>query len=143
MRGLLADANIQGFDAILEGTLSELSLLEVLEVFDFGFYRFADFDLATDLDDRSLWRFCQDNELLLFTENRNRNGSDSLEAAIHDLTTEDTLPVLTVSDKDRFIFSRSYREAVAKSVAEIAFRIFMEHRNRGVTRMYLPLPEYL
>lgn len=140
MNGLLADANVQGFQSILKGTLRDLSLLEV---FEFGFYQFSDFDLATSIDDRSLWQFCQDHELLLFTENRNKRGSDSLKAAVVDLTTEDTLPVVTVGDKERFLTSRSYRVAVSTSVAEIAFQIAMENRARGITRIYLPLPEYL
>lgn len=61
MPGLLADANVQGHLAYLTGQLQAEQLLELLADCGIVFATFADVGLDRGVDDRQLWRFCQDN----------------------------------------------------------------------------------
>lgn len=101
MRGLLTDVNIQGFLPTAELLMAEQGYAEVLKALGVGFFKFPDFGLPRDCNDRSLWNFCQALGLALLTDNRNHDGADSLQAALHDSLREDSLPVLTPGDKGR------------------------------------------
>ena len=84
MRGLLADVNVQGHLPYIRHLLKVLDLMPVLEDLRLVLATFPDLQLPRGLDDRSLWNRCQQDGWVLFTENRNRDGPDSLEAAISD-----------------------------------------------------------
>lgn len=91
-------------------------------------------DLAFDSSDRDVWRFAQAQHMVLLTANRNMNEEDSLEQTIREENSPTSLPVLTIGIPNR-IFQRTYREAVALRLAEIAMEL---DRYLGMGRIYIP-----
>ena len=82
-----------------------------------------------------VWRTCQKEELVLITGNRNRRGSESLEATIQSGNQPDSLPVVTIADQDRVLRDRAYAEAVAVRLLDYLMRI---DEVRGAGRLYVP-----
>ena len=74
----------------------------------------------------------------MFTENRNDDGPDSLEATLKDSWRNGLLPVLTLSNKGKFERDRDYAERVATDVAELLYGIGNE-QYRDQPRLYVPL----
>ncbi len=74
---------------------------------------------------------------VLFTENRNHDGPDALEATLLDSWHFGQLPVLTLANKARFESDRVYAEQVATDVAELLFGIEQEDY-RDQPRIYVP-----
>lgn len=66
--------NIQGFLPTAELLMAEQGYAEVLKALGVGFFKFPDFGLPRDCDDRSLWNFCQALGLARLTDNRNDDG---------------------------------------------------------------------
>ena len=137
MRGLLADVNVQGHLVHLRHLLMALDLWIILVESGLEFSTFSDLAIPRDLNDRELWLRCQQDGWVLFTENRNDDGPDSLESALSDSWWEGDLPVLTLSNKSRFEHSREYAERVAGDVAELLVGI-AEGQYRDQPRIYVP-----
>ncbi len=75
---------------------------------------------------------------VLFTDNRNQEGPDSLNAVILDSWREGCLPVLTLANKIKFESSNAYARRVAGDVATLLFDVFtLGVRNQP--RIYVPL----
>ena len=123
MRGLLADVNVQGHLPYLRHLLEALGLWIVLVELNLGLVTFRDLQLPLDLDDRRLWNRCQQDGWVLFTENRNNDGPDSLQATLTDSWQMGHLPVLTLSNKGKFERDRRYAESLATDVAEHLYGI--------------------
>jgi hypothetical protein len=138
MRGLLADVNVQGHLPYLRHLLEVLGLWIVLVELNIGLVTFRDLQLPLDLDDRRLWNRCQQDGWVLFTENRNNDGPDSLQATLTDSWQLGHLPVLTLSNKGKFERDRSYAERLATDVAEHLFGISLG-QYRDQPRIYVPL----
>jgi hypothetical protein len=85
--------------------------------------------------DTEIWKLCQRYEIVLITGNRNAEGSDSLEAAIHKLGTPDSLPVVTISDPDKLIRDLAYAERVAGQLVQYLLDI---DNLLGTGRLYVP-----
>lgn len=140
MRGLLADVNVQGHLPYLRHLLEALDLWPVLAELGLGLATFPDLGLPRDLDDRSLWTYCQEDGWVLFTENRNDDGPDSLQATLADSWRVGHLPIVTLSNKARFEYDRDYAGRVASGVAEVLFGVAIPpHRYRDRPRIYVPL----
>jgi hypothetical protein len=90
------------------------------------------------MKDRDLWNYCQANELVLFTDNRNHEDKDSLNATLQDSWQEGHLPVLTLANKGKFEHSESYATRVATDVATLLFSTFQENV-RNQPRIFVPL----
>ena len=90
--------------------------------------------LALDSSDRWIWRFVQERGMLLLTHNRTHKGRDSLEQTLREEVTAASLPVLTLSNRDRMM-EREYREQCAERLIEIV--VDLDHY-RGVSRIFLP-----
>jgi hypothetical protein len=73
--------------------------------------------------------------LVLITNNRNADSEDSLEVAIREHNTPNSLPVLTIGNVDRFRKSRKYAEKVVEQLYD-----YLEDIDsvRGAGRLYLP-----
>ena len=83
MRGILADINVQGqFEAVVEQIFQSSEWTEVWADLNLTVESFHSLGLAVDAEDDLLWQACQDQELVLFTTNRNHDGPTSLEATI-------------------------------------------------------------
>jgi hypothetical protein len=102
MGGLLADVNVQGHLPYLRQLLEVIGLWPIFTELNLDFATFRDLQLSPGLDDRSLWNYCQQHDWVLFTENRNHNGANSLEATIVDSWQMGHLPVLTLANKGKF-----------------------------------------
>ena len=97
MIGLLADVNVQGHLGYLRLSLDSLGLSLILADSDLRLATFRDLDLDRELDDRSLWNYCQAEGWVLFTDDRNNDGPDSLLQTINDSWSRGRLPILTPS----------------------------------------------
>ena len=126
MQGLLADVNVQGHLPYLHHLLEALGLWTVLMELNLRLVTFRDLQLPRDLDDRLLWNHCQHDGWVLFTENRNHDGPDSLQATLMDSWRTGDLPVSTLSNKGRFEHDRQYANRLATDVAELLFGITQE-----------------
>jgi hypothetical protein len=138
MPGLLADVNVQGHLPYLRRLMDELGLLELLADINVTLVIFPDLGLDRGIDDRELWNYCQEHGWMLFTDNRNHEDENSLNATIQDSWQEEHLPVLTLANKGRFENSAIYAERVAEDVANQLFIAFHEGL-RNQPRIYVPL----
>jgi hypothetical protein len=137
MRGLLADINIQGHLVYLRQLLEARGLSPLLAASGLDLVTFPDIGLTSNLDDRTLWHCCQEQGWVLFTENRNHDLPDSLNATLADAWRPGHLPVLTLAKKRRFQYNPAYAARVADSVAELLLDILHE-QYRDQPRIYVP-----
>jgi hypothetical protein len=96
---------------------------------------FDDLGLKLAAPDAEVWAACQARGLVLITGNRNAAGLDSLEQTIRTRGTLTSLPVLTLTDRDRLLRDRAYAERAAARLIEILMGI---EGARGTGRLYLP-----
>lgn len=138
MPGLLADVNIQGHLPYLRRLLDKLGLLEILAEMDITLATFTDLGLDRSMGDRELWNYCQANGWVLFTDNRNHEDENSLQATINDSWRMGHLPVLTLANKGKFENSEEYAVQVAENCAELLFSIFHD-KNCDQSRIFVPI----
>jgi hypothetical protein len=96
---------------------------------------FASLGLPENTPDAALWQFCQAQQIILITGNRNKVGTDALEAVIARNNTPTSLPVLTIGTPPRVLSSREYAERVATRLLEVLLDV---EQYRGTGRLYLP-----
>jgi hypothetical protein len=137
MRGILADVNVQGHLPYLRRLIEIANLQSVLDELKIEFATFADLPLDREIDDRLLWNRCQADGWVLFTDNRNRDDVESLEATLEDSWREGHLPVFTIANKGRFERDREYAMRAATDVAELLFGI-AHGEYRDTPRIYVP-----
>jgi hypothetical protein len=135
MKGLLADINIQGQVELLRIVLESASRRELWGSLAVPIRTFAEVGLPREASDRTIWRLCQERELILLTANRNKQGEDSLEAVLQAENTPQSLPVFTLADAEAMRHSKTYAERVAAQALEYLFTI---DQLRGTGRLYLP-----
>lgn len=123
VRGLLADANLTGHFRYLLRLLQKLDLAAVFAELSLHFLSIDEAGLPLDIDDRSLWGFCQREGWVLYTANRNAAGADSLQQTLDGLWQPGCLPLITLANKIEFEHSAAYRERVAIDVAELLFGV--------------------
>src|SRR5260221_249976 len=112
---ILVDHNMGGYATILWGALAAAGWLDLIPL---QLMRFADVGLPIDSSDRTVWRFVQEKQMLLLTDNRNMAGEDSLERTLREETSPTTLPVLTIGRLDRLV-AYDYRERCVTRLMEI------------------------
>ena len=98
-------------------------------------YRFEDVGLSASSTDLEVWNVCQDEQLILITDNRNLDSADSLEATIRRNNTPQSLPVFTIAGMNEFRTNISYVERVVEELYDYLLRI---DDVRGTGRPYLP-----
>ncbi|MCZ7672227.1 MAG: DUF5615 family PIN-like protein [Chloroflexi bacterium] len=128
---VLVDHDIEGQALALWGTLGKMGWLEIV---DMELATFRDIGLPSNSTDRDVWRFAQANGMILFTNNRNMDGEDSLEQTLRNENRLTSLPVLTVANADR-LSERRYRERCAAQILEIVIDL---DKNLGRSRIYIP-----
>jgi hypothetical protein len=138
MHGLLADVNVQGHLPYLARLMEGQGLREILAEMGISLMTFPDLGLDRSTDDRTLWNYCQENDWVLFTDNRNHEDENSLNATIQDLWREGHLPVVTLANKRKFENSEAYATRVAQDVAELLVIAFVD-RIRNQRRIFVPL----
>ena len=135
MKIILADANVIGQVEYLVRRMQAQPWGEFWSGLDLVLQRFEDVGLDASSTDLEIWQTCQDEQLILVTDNRNRNSDDSLEAAIRNHNGPNSLPIFTISKMSRFATSSSYVDKVVKKFYEylIDFDSVL-----GAGRIYLP-----
>lgn len=128
---ILLDHDVEGEVERLRGALAETGWDQLLTI---EFKRLRDYGLPDNCPDQEIWRFVQQRQLWLFTNNRNRDDDTSLQATIDRENTADCLPVLTVSDKER-LKEPEYRQRVAHALVEL---ILAPEQYRGTGRWFVP-----
>src|SRR5262245_47077601 len=113
MPGIIADNNITGHFRLLNVLLEEEPRREFWLSLNFTAPTFQDLGLTDKSPDLEVWQKCQQEQLVLITDNRNAHGPDSLEAVIRALNQPDSLPVITLADSKRFLTDRIYAEQIA------------------------------
>jgi hypothetical protein len=137
VRGLLADANVEGDVQRLRWILERLGLWAVMAETGCAFQGLAELNIARNINDRSLWQYCQQEGWVLFTDNRNNAGGNSLQATIGDSWRPGCLPVLTIANRKKLASDGEYAQQVAITVAEILFGI-PEGDYRDEPRIFVP-----
>src|SRR4051794_29874334 len=99
------------------------------------FHHFGDVGLSASSTDFEVWNACQDEQLILITDNRNLDSDESLEATIRRNITPQSLPVFTIADMSEFRTNSSYVERVVEAFYDYLLRI---EEVRGTGRLYLP-----
>jgi hypothetical protein len=96
---------------------------------------FASAGLSSNTPDAALWQFCQRQQIILITGNRNEDGPESLEAVLQGSNTPASLPVFTISEPQRMLSSRAYTHRVVERLMEYLIDV---DNLRGTGRLYLP-----
>jgi len=135
--GLLADNNITSQVEALVGVMRSEAWADFWFALGLTFKHFDDVGLSSSSSDEQIWQTCQAEELVLITNNRNDDASDSLEATIRHYNQPNSLPVFTIADLNKLHASRSYAERVVESLYDYLMRI---DEVRGTGRLYLPYP---
>jgi hypothetical protein len=112
----LIDHNIEGQSLMLFGSITSEGWLETLPI---RFISFDEVELPITSSDRVVWRFAQENQMILLTANRSMKGEDSLEQVIREECLPTSLPVVTFANVARII-EREYREECVDRLIEIA-----------------------
>lgn len=128
---ILLDADLEGKAKYLKAELVETGWDQDIVI---EFKRLRDFGLSHDTPDQEVWRFVQQQRLWLLTNNRNNENEISLEATIRRENTAQSLPVITVSDKDR-LDEAEYRQRAVAALVEI---ILYPEQNLGTGRLFIP-----
>jgi predicted nuclease of predicted toxin-antitoxin system len=127
----LIDYNLDGYALTFLGLLTKLGWLELTSI---QFVTFREVGLLMDSSDRIVWHYAQAHEMMILTANRNMKGDDSLEQVMREENTQSSLPVVTISNLDRFS-EPEYRERCVERLAEIVLYI---DQYRGVGRLFIP-----
>lgn len=135
VRGILADIHMKGPVADLARAMRGASWAEFWNHLELALFAFEDVNLTATSTDEQIWHKCQEEQLILFTNNRNQDSPDSLEAAIRQYNTAKSLPVFTIGDLDRFQKNRDYAEKVLERFYECLFDL---EKLLGAGRVYLP-----
>jgi predicted nuclease of predicted toxin-antitoxin system len=132
---ILADVNVQGQVDLLMTLMRGEPWREMCEDLHIDYVHFSDVGLDRQATDADIWNFCQERECVLITNNRNDDGPESLETAIRQQNTPNSLPVFTLANAERIRHSRAYADRVIESLLDALQRI---DSLRGVGRLYLP-----
>jgi hypothetical protein len=133
--GFLADNNVTSQVEALVQVMRSEAWADFWDALGLVFKRFDDVGLSPASSDADVWNTCQAEQLVLITNNRNDNSTDSLEATIRHRNQPASLPVFTIADLDKLRTSRSYAERVVVSMYDYLTRI---DEVRGTGRLYLP-----
>jgi hypothetical protein len=132
---VLADVNIEGHVERIVRRMQSPEWLDFCQEIVPRYVTFAEVGLHRRSTDAEIWQKCQAEGLVLITNNRNRDGADSLEETIRTKNHLDALPVLTLSDADRVLESSIYLDRVVASAFE---KLLDLDTRRGAGRLFLP-----
>lgn len=128
----LIDHNLNGHALVFFGSIVNQGWLDIIPI---RFVTFAQMELSTNSDDRSVWRFAQENQMILLTANRSMKGKNSLEQVMREENTPNSLPVITIGNADRLLNDSEYRELCAERLIEIVLAL---DNYRGSMRVFIP-----
>jgi hypothetical protein len=123
VKGILADINIQGHVDLLVVLMQAEPWKLFWDHLNLQYVHFADVGLAPDALDSLVWETAQKEELVLITNNRNKDDVDSLEAMIQTRNTPTSLPVFTIANVPHLRASREYADRVIERLLDSLLRI--------------------
>jgi hypothetical protein len=132
MLTILVDHNIEGQARRLWGMILAEGWLDPMPM---RMVTLATAGLASDTNDRDVWRFAQAHQMVLLTANRRRKGQDSLEQTLREEHSATSLPVVTIGNPNRVHNNKAYREQCATRLVEICLDI---ENHRGIGRVFIP-----
>jgi hypothetical protein len=135
VKGILADNNVIGQVAYLAQLMQARGWEDFWNDLGLTLLHFEDIGLSPTATDVEIWQRCQAEQLILITDNRNDDSPESLNAAIRQFNTPQSLPVFTIADLDKFGASREYEERVVAALYDYLMRI---DELRGTGRMFVP-----
>jgi hypothetical protein len=131
MPTIMADHDIEGQMQVLLRLLTSAEWHILWSELAVQVASFASLSVPTNTPDTALWQLCQTRQILLITGNRNAEGPESLEATIQASNTPTSLPVLTISEPQRLLSSRTYAHRLVEYLVDV-------ENLRGTGRLYLP-----
>jgi hypothetical protein len=131
---IFTDNDVEGPVEALRRILQSGEWAEDWALLGVRFTSFEELGIPRHAKDREVYQTCLRVGALLITGNR-AGGVDSLDQAIHELSSPDSLPVITVADAQRVVCERGYAEAAALRLLEFLERIDSLH---GTGRLYIP-----
>lgn len=135
VKGILADVNIDGHLRLVRRLLEEPSRIELWTSLNLSLFSFSNLGLSRETTDLQLWQLCQQEDLLLLTNNRNNDGADSLAAAIRSVNSPTAIPLVTFGDGNRFLKEHDYANRAVDKLLEYSFDL---DNYRGAGRLYVP-----
>ena len=135
MKGILADHNADGHVEVLLRTLLSDDWLEMWNELGVPVLTFAELGLSSAVDDVTLWRTCQREQVVLITNNRNAAGPGSLQHVLDTETTSGCLPVFTLANAEGIRTDKDYAHRTAARLLEYLLDI---ENYRGTARIYVP-----
>lgn len=135
VKGILADVHMESYVEALVREMQSEYWVELWKYLGLTLYHFDDLGLAPTSTDVEIWQRCQAEQLCLITDNRNQDSEDSLENAIRDHNTPDSLPVFTIGKLARLRTNNTYALLVVENLYGYLLDI---DRVRGAGRLYLP-----
>jgi hypothetical protein len=131
----MSDNDVLGEFELLFSICESEAWKDVWDALDFDVFTFDSFGLAADALDEDIWRICQQHDVVLITGNRNADSPESLEITIRRHGNEQSLPVLTIADRDRIHRERRYAERAAERMLEYLMDL---DQLRGAGRLFIP-----
>ena len=135
MLRILADHNVEQHVQVLVRICLSPEWAGVWAALDCQVDTFEGLGLPYETIDTELWQLCQDRGIVLITGNRNADGPTSLEMAIRHFRTDESLPVITISDPDRLLTDRDYSQAATARLIEYLLDL---ESILGTGRLYIP-----
>ena len=135
MRKIVADVNVEGHVIALLEILERSDWLYYLQALDVRLMTFADLGLAPNSPDDDVWHTIQRHEVIMITDNRNSNSVNSLQVTIDNHNTLSSLPVITISDVQRFKRDSDFALKAAEQLMEYLADL---EDYRGTGRLYIP-----
>lgn len=135
VKGILADIHMTGPVADPARAMQGASWQDLWNDLELALFTFEDVNLTATSTDAEIWHKCQEEQLILITNNRNHDSPESLEATISRHNTRDSLPVFTIGDLDRFRKNRDYAERVLERLYECLLDM---EKLLGTGRLFLP-----
>lgn len=131
MTRVLVDYHMEGQAELIWSVLAAEGWLALIPL---QLIRFRNVGLHKRSTDRAVWRFAQQNQMILLTNNRNMEGATSLEQTLREENGPTSLPVLTIANLHR-LSERPYRERCAANLLDVVVELD-KHLGRG--RIYIP-----
>ena len=103
-------------------------------IFSIKFVWFAEVGLPHNSNDRQVWRFAQENGLILLTANRRMKEANALERTIREENTGNSLPVITIGNAKRMDDKR-YQDRCMNRLLEILLEL---DNYKGIGRVFIP-----
>ena len=128
----LVDHNLRGHSVVLAGSLAASGWLDLVSI---RFVMFEEAGLADTSDDRVVWQYAQNNQMILITANRSMKGEDSLEQVMREENTPTSLPIVTIANIDRLMAEPDYRERCVDRLVDIVIDI---EDYQGARRIFIP-----